>query len=366
MTVSLKAFISGDAMIGGQQFLKAWEKYLAQYGQAMVFDWESDWEKLQYRRLEVEKNGPEIEEPTEEMIRYGKEIDIFMGLFVPVSSKVMEAMPNLRIIGLSRAGLENVNLDEATKRGIVVFNVQGRNAHAVSDYAVGMMLAECRNIARAHHAIKSGNWQKTFVNSDAIPEMTGRTIGLIGFGHIGRLVARKLSGFSVNVLVYDPYTSREAIEQAGCQQAELKDVMEKSDFVSIHARLTEENKNMIGHKELGWMKPTAYLINTGRAGLVDQDALLKALQEKKIMGAALDVFTTEPIEKNSPFLRLDNVTLTTHIAGTTTDALMNSPNLLMEDIARFLAGEEAKFIVNPAVLGNKETDDWLKRIRQKQ
>lgn len=363
MAMKIKAFLSGDAMIAGQYFYSAWEKYLKQYGQAVVYDWESDWEKLQYRRLEVEKRGPEIEEPTEKMIRYGKEIDIFMGLFVPVSSKVMEAMPNLRIIGLSRAGLENVNLDEATKRGILVFNVQGRNAHAVSDYAVGMMLAECRNIARAHHAIKSGKWQKTFANSEAIPELTGRTIGLIGFGHIGRLVAKKLSGFDVRILVYDPYTSREAIEQAGCQQAELKDVMEKSDFVSIHARLTEQNKNMIGKKEIGMMKPTTYLINTGRAGLVDQEALIEALQAKKIMGAALDVFTTEPLEGDSPFLQLDNVTLTTHIAGTTTDALMNSPNLLMEDIARFLSGEKARFIVNPEVLQDIRLQDWLNTLR---
>ena len=359
----LKAFLSGDAMIAGKHFQSAWQEHLSQYGDTVTFDWESDWQKLQYRRLEVEKHGPEIENPTKEMIDYGREIDVLMGLFVPVSSKVMDAMPNLRIIGLSRAGLENVNLNEATKRGILVFNVQGRNAHAVSDYAVGMMLAECRNIARAHHAIKNGVWQKSFVNSESIPELTGRTVGLIGFGHIGRLVAKKLTGFCVRILVYDPYTDAAVIEQAGCIKAELDEVMRKSDFVSIHARLTEQNRNMIGKKEIGKMKPTAYLINTGRAGLVDQEALVEALQNKTIMGAALDVFTTEPIEKDSPFLHLDNVTLTTHIAGTTTDALMNSPGLLMEDVARFLSGKEAKFIVNPEVLQNKEFNDWLNRIR---
>ncbi len=236
-------------MIAGKHFQSAWQEHLSQYGDTVTFDWESDWQKLQYRRLEVEKHGPEIENPTKEMIDYGKEIDVLMGLFVPVSSKVMDAMPNLRIIGLSRAGLENVNLNEATKRGILVFNVQGRNAHAVSDYAIGMMLAECRNIARAHHAIKNGVWQKSFVNSESIPELTGRTVGLIGFGHIGRLVAKKLTGFCVRILVYDPYTNAAVIEQAGCIKAELDEVMRKSDFVSIHARLTEQNRNMIGKKK---------------------------------------------------------------------------------------------------------------------
>ena len=113
----------------------------------VVSDWETNWDQLQYRRLEVEKRGPEIEVVDETIEKEGKDADVLMGLFVPVSSKVMDAMPNLRIVGVSRAGLENVNVAEATKRGILVFNVQGRNAHAVSDFAVGMMLAECRNIA---------------------------------------------------------------------------------------------------------------------------------------------------------------------------------------------------------------------------
>ena len=144
---------------------------------------------------------------------------------------------------------------------------------------------------------------------------------------------------------------------------ELDELMSTSDFVSIHARLTDKNKNMIGEHELGLMKPTAYFINTGRAGLVDQDALANALKEQKIMGAALDVFTTEPIPADSPFLKLDNVTLTTHIAGTTTEALTNSPYLLMADVAKFLNGEQADFIVNKEVLENEDFKAWLAKVR---
>lgn len=360
----LKALLLGDAMIHAEGFTKAWQKYLGSYG-PVVFsgDWEPSWDALQYRRLEVEKRGPEIEPCDPLVLEHGREANVLMGLFVPVSSKVMDNMPNLRLVGVSRAGLENVNVAEATKRGILVFNVMGRNAHAVSDFTVGMMLAECRNIARAHHAIKSGDWRKTFVNSDSIPELGGKVIGLVGFGNIGSLVAKKLSGFEVTVLVYDPYANPEYVKAAGGQLASLEELFSSSDFVSIHARLTDANKKMINAHLLGLMKPTAYFINTGRAGLVDQDALAAALQEKRIMGAALDVFTTEPIDPNSPFLILDNVTLTTHLAGTTSDALNNSPFLLAADVARFLGGDKARYIVNPEVLEQAAFKAWLQALK---
>ena len=257
-----------------------------------------------------------------------------------------------------------MNVSEATKRDILVFNVKGRNAHAVSDFAVGMMLAAARNIAKAHHAIQTGTWRKTFVNSNSIPELHDKTIGLIGFGYIGKLVAKKLSGFDVHIVVYDPYTDKDVIENSGAKKVELDELMKTSDFVSVHARLTDENREMIGERELSLMKPTAYFINTGRAGLVDQKALAECLAKQNIMGAALDVFSTEPIESDSPFLKLDNVTLTTHIAGTTSDALSNSPYLLMADIARLLNGESADFIVNKEVLEQPSFKEWLTSIRQ--
>ncbi|HOA15252.1 MAG TPA: 2-hydroxyacid dehydrogenase [Bacillota bacterium] len=364
MARKIKAILLGDAMIPGEGFGKAWRKHLSAYGDDIyVGNWESNWDKLQYRRLEIEKRGPEIDTVDDEQLAKGKDAEVLMGLFLPVSSKVFDAMPKLRIAGVSRAGVENVNVKEATRRGILVFNVQGRNSHAVSDFAVGLMLAECRNIARAFYSIKNGGWRKEFVNSDSIPELGGRTVGIVGFGYIGRLVAKKLSGFEVKTIVYDPYASKESIEAAGCTKVELDELMSQSDFITIHARLTEDNKKMIGAKQIALMKPTAYLINTGRAGLVDQDALAKALEERKIMGAALDVFTTEPIDPNSPFLKLDNVTLTTHIAGTTTDALTNSPYMLAEDVAKLLNGEKPRFVVNPEVLETEGFKEWLKSVR---
>lgn len=361
----LKSIILGDAMISSKGFVDAWKKDLQQYGDVeFAGDWEPNWDKLQDRRLKVEQQGPENEPAEPLVLQHGKDCNTLLGLFIAVSSKVMDAMPKLRLVGVSRGGVENVNVKEATKRGILVFHVMGRNAHAVSDFAIGMMLAENRNIARAFNSIKNGKWQKTFANNGHIMEMHDKTIGIVGFGHIGRLVAQKLAGFNVHIMVYDPFVKPEEIKKLGYTPADLKTLFANSDFVTVHARLTKDNKKMISADLLNSMKPTAYFINTSRAGLIDMDALAEVLKAKKIQGAALDVFNTEPIDPKSPFLDLDNVTLTTHIAGTTTEALTNSPFLLEEDMQRFMKGEKPRYLVNPEVLDNPDFKAWFDSLEK--
>ena len=361
--MKINGLLLGDAMIPCAGFENAWKKYMDGCAEgAVAKNWVEDWGELQHRRLEVEKQGPEIEPCEPLVLEYGKNADVLMGLFIAVSSKVMEAMPKLRIVGVSRAGLENVNIPEATKRGILVFNVMGRNAHAVSDFAVGMMLAECRNIARAHYSIKSGEWRKTFSNTSIIPELNGKTVGLVGFGYIGSLVAKKLSGFDVNTIVYDPYADPQRIKDCGCTPVTIEELFKTADFVSMHARLTEDNKKMVSKQLIDTMKPTAYFVNTSRAGLVDTAALAAALKEGRIAGAAIDVFDTEPIAPDNPLFGLDNVTLTTHLAGTTADALTNSPFLLMEDVSTFLKTGKGRFIVNKEVLENPDFKAWYESV----
>ncbi len=364
MATIKKALIIGDAMIPGSVFLPAYERYLKKsVNEVKVGDWESDWAKLQFRRLEVEKQGPEIEIVPEMIGEDDKAAEIAMGLFVPVSSAMMDALPGLKIVGVCRAGLENVNVEEATRRGVLVFNVMGRNAEAVSDFAVGLMLAESRNIARAHLAIKKGEWRKTFINSDFVPQLKEKVVGIVGFGFIGQLVAQKLSGFKTETLVYDPWASKEAAAKLGVRLVELEEIFTNSDFITIHARLTDENKGMIGADLLAKMKPTSYLINTGRAGLVDYTSLFNVLKNREIAGAALDVFPTEPIASDDEFTKLDNVTLTTHIAGTTTEALTSSPGLLMEDIKRLIDGEKPLFAINREVLDTADFKNWLSQVQ---
>ena len=359
-----KILVLGDAMIPSRLFVDAVTEHLSEYiAEIEAEEWEPDWSSLQSRRLKVEAEGPEVEDlatSTESALA----AEVLVGLFVPVSAKLMDTMPDLKLVGVSRAGLENVNVDAATERGIVVFNVLGRNAEAVSDFTVGLMLAESRNIARAHLSISEGKWRKEFSNSQLIPQMKGKRIGLVGFGHVGQLVAKKLAGFDVKILVHDPYAPDDALKRFQADSVSLDQLFESADFVTVHARLSEDTRGLIGERELRRMKSTAYLVNTARAGLIDHDALERVLAEGAIAGAALDVFPDEPLEASSGLRQLDNVTLTTHIAGTTTEALTNSPQLLLADIRRLFDGVEPAYIVNPNVLDHADTAKWLEAVRK--
>ena len=354
----------GDIMIPGNNIGAAAKELKLNNLNIDIKDWETDWDKLQDRRLIIEKQGPSAESVVPQILNANKNSEMLLVLFCPVSKEAIDALPNLKLIGALRAGLENIDVKHATKKGIIVQNIKGRNAQAVSDFTIGLILGEARNIARSYHAVKNGIWRKNFINSDMVPELQGKTIGLVGFGYIGQLVAQKLSGFQVNILVFDPYVSEEVIKKYHAKKVTINDLLKNADFVSLHVKMSKETKNIIGEKELSLMKKNAYLINTARAGLIKEDALYHVLKEKKIAGAALDVFWQEPIGKNSRWLELDNVTLTTHIAGTTKEALTKSPYLLVEDINKLLENKEPKFVVNPEVLKKREVQNWLEEVRR--
>lgn len=305
-------------------------------------EWQlNGFDELQKINLLVEQGGREDIEVPDYILNAVKDADIIITQFFPVGQKLIDACKNLKYIGVLRAGYENVNVDYAISKGIKVFNTVGRNAHAVSDFAVGVMICEARNIARGHYGIKNGDWIRTYPNSDSIPDFTGKTVGLVGFGEIGRLVKKKLSGFDVEVLVYDPFYKGDEVKTV-----DLEYLMANSDFVSLHARLTKENERMINAELLALMKPTAYLINTSRSGLVDEKALYDVLKEGKIAGAALDVFDVEPPSKDYPLVTLPNVTLTPHMAGGSKDAFLNTPKLLAAGMKDHFAGKFTRFLIN--------------------
>lgn len=276
----------------------------------------------------------------------------------PVTAEVMNASSSLRLIGCARGGPVNVDVAEATKRGILVVRAPGRNADAVADFAFGLILAEARSIARAHmRFVAEGTWrfdEKGTLTFRRGIELSGKTLGLIGFGHIGTRVAARAKGFDMKVLVYDPYVSNEEGERLGVELTDLDKVMSESDFVSIHARATKENANLIGEKEIRLMKETSILINTARASLVDYAALYEALKDHRILGAALDVYPEEPVNPDSPLLKLDNVTLTPHLAGTTQEVPLNGVKIVVEDVWRYLNGETVKHLLNSEVLSNSQ------------
>ncbi len=255
----------------------------------------------------------------------------------------MEAATRARVVGVLRGGTENVDVAYATGRGMTVMNTPGRNARAVAECTLGLILGEVRNIARSHGLLMNGRWQRTYPNSDVIPEVCGKTVGLVCYGAVGRLVAGYLQAMGSRILAYDPFVRG---DPAPAAMVDLETLLRESDVVSIHARLTRETQHLIGEKQLALMKPTAVLVNTARSGLVDEAALVRALQARRIMGAALDVFDVEPLPADHPMLKLDNVTLTPHIAGSTIDAFLNSPRLMAGHLARLIRGEPELPIVN--------------------
>ena len=195
-----------------------------------------------------------------------------------------------------------------------------------------------------------------------MPELKGSVVGLVGFGYIGQLVARKLSGFDLKVIATDPHADPERAAELGVELVEKGDLFTTADFVSLHARLTPENRGLVGAEELAAMKPTAYLVNTARAGLLDIDTLATALARGDIAGAALDVFDVEPLPADSSLTKLDNVTLTSHIAGTTRGALTRSPDLLVAAVADAIRGETGGSLKNPEVLERAEVREWRREL----
>lgn len=318
---------------------------LSQYGvEVEVRHWgHDDLIGLQQDNLAIETDGPDAVELPDSVTRDIEPFDMVVVQFAPISSSFIEGAENLKLIGVLRGGVENIAVEAATKRNISVLNTPGRNARAVAECTMGMILAEVRNIARSHASLKSNNWRRSFPNSDAIPELCGKTVGLVGYGAVAHLVAGYLKAFGSRIIAFDPYFTG---DPEPAELVELEFLMRSSDVVSLHARLTAESYHLIGAEQLAMMKPTAVLVNTARSGLVDEVALIKALEEKRIAGAALDVFDTEPLPPDHPFIRLENATITAHLAGSTIDSFRNSPRMMAGHLKNCLTGGTNLPVVN--------------------
>ena len=296
----------------------------------------------------IERNGPEAWPIPEEIYTEIEDADVLMVHICPVPASLIARGKKLRAILTNRGGLENIAVEEATKRNIPVLNNPAHNANGVAELAVGLMIAETRNVARAHMGLMQGVWRENFDNTGRVWELKGKTVGIVGFGNIGHLVAEFLNVFGckilVNDIVIDP--EDEMLKRLPIKVVDLPTLMQESDIVTLHAR----NENVILTGELlSMMKPTSFFINTARAHMVDYNALYELLRDKKIAGCVLDVHPVEPLPEDYPFLKLDNVTITTHRCGDTINSYSDSPEMLVHDYARYLAGQKPRFFVNPEV-----------------
>jgi len=250
---------------------------------------------------------------------------------------VLERCRRLRVIGRIGIGMDQVDLPAAAGGGITVVNAAGAQAAAVADHAMALMLCLARNVVASHTALVAGDrnppWQFMGV------ELEGKSLGIIGFGAIGRRLAQRAFGFGIAVQAYDPYVAPDAIEEAGATPVGLAELLAGSDFVSVHVPLTDETWHLIGADELATMRPTAYLVNTARGPILDEAALVAALRDGVIAGAGLDVYEEEPLAPGNPLLALDGVVLTPHIAGWAIEAQVRTQESVVKDVARVLRGE---------------------------
>lgn len=281
----------------------------------------------------------------EDIIKRIADVDHLIVHTSPVTAKVLEHGKKLKSISVTRGGCINVNIDAASRLNIPVFNTPGRNSTAVAEFTIGLIIAETRNIARSHQTVRQGKWSEDYyIYEKSEFELSSKVIGLMGYGNIGAKVCQYLSGFGCRILVYDPY-----IKETGSPNAKLVDLdtlLTESDIVSLHMRVTPETTSMIDINLLSRMKRSAILVNTARGPLVNYGDLCKALEQGIIARAALDTFAVEPIEPDNPILKLENVTLTNHIAGASRNAAQISAEIMAEDLKSFMEGKAVKNLVN--------------------
>ena len=267
-----------------------------------------------------------------------------------VTERVISAAPRLEVIGRAGVGVDNIDLDAATQRGVIVVNAPLANTMSTAEHAFGLMLAAARSVPQAHGSLRAGAWDRS---KYAGVELAGRTLGIVGLGRIGTEVASRARAFEMRVLAYDPFVSADRASQLGVERMELDDLLAESDFVTLHTALHEGTRGMIGSDQLARMKPTAILVNAARGALVDEQALFDAVDSGQIGGAAIDVFSEEPAVGNI-LTTHDRIIVTPHLAASTAEAQTRAATQTAEQILDILAGRSARFAVN-APLVDEET-----------
>ena len=284
----------------------------------------------------------------EETIALSRDADAILNTYAPMTAKVIEKLERCRVIVRFGIGVDNVAVDAATERGIMVANTSDYCIDEVADQAMASLLALARGLFPSARIARDSGWD--FNRMPRLNRIRGQTLGLLGVGRIGSAVAARAKGFGLRILAYDPYISQEAVREMKVERVELDALLRESDFLSIHVPLNAETVGLIGDQALTKMKPTAYLINVARGKIVDQAALCRALQAGRIAGAALDVLETEPPRPEDPILRFDNVILTPHAAWYSEQSRMDMRQKAVGQVVSVLKGELPYSLVNREVL----------------
>ncbi|UGV40889.1 phosphoglycerate dehydrogenase [Methanococcoides orientis] len=263
-----------------------------------------------------------------------------------VTRRVIEAADNLKIVGRAGVGVDNIDIDAATEKGIIVVNAPEGNMLSAAEHTIAMMMSMARNIPQANASLKAKKWErKNFMGV----EVNGKTLGVIGLGRIGAEVAKRAQGMEMDILAYDPFITEDRAKAMGVELTTVDDIAKRADFITVHTPLTKETRNILDTAQFDMMKSSARVINCARGGIINEEALADALKAGKITGAAIDVFTSEP-PFDCPFIGLDNVIVTPHLGASTEEAQVNVAVSVAEEVISVLNGGSARNTINiPAV-----------------
>ncbi|MCY6483411.1 2-hydroxyacid dehydrogenase [Clostridium aestuarii] len=299
----------------------------------------------------------------DEMIELLQGKDILITSYDPITKKVIDECSDLKLIACTRANPVNIDIKAANDRNIPIIYTPGRNSDCTAEFTIALMMSIGRKIPMAYKSLKDGmhvadekvknvvqaglKEDVTWALGEGTPyvlfkgmQLKGHILGLVGYGSIGKRVGNIARAFGMKIYIYDPFLSEIEINDVVQEKVSFDKLLRESDFITCHCKVDESTRGLMGKEEFNKMKETAYFINTSRGAIVDEEALIEALRERKIAGAALDVFESEPIYKKHPFVKeLDNIVITPHLAGATYDAIDNHTKMIVEDVKRFLNGE---------------------------
>lgn len=327
--------VAGDAMVPSTVIANAVRQSLGDSHDILEHNWDVDHDEAVAANRQIEQSGPEIVAVLFPETSSDGRVVAIVTHFTPLSHQMLERYPALRVVATIRSGIENLSVQTLTSRGIPILRNLGRNANAVAEMTIALMLSRLRGIGEAHHRMRLGEWRPE-PYTEGYRELAGMRVGLVGLGSVGALVLKRLSGFDVEIVYFDPYATEPPL---GARSVTLNELLRTSDIVSLHAKLTDASRCLVGAPEFTLMQRHSILINTARAELVDEVALIDALRSASIAGAGLDVYCVEPLPSDHELRLLHSVSLSPHLAGVTVNARSQAPRLIANRLAEFLAHE---------------------------
>jgi D-3-phosphoglycerate dehydrogenase len=277
------------------------------------------------------------------------DILVYSGLYTPFTETVLSQLPKCHLIARYGIGMDSVDLEAATKYGIVVANAAEYCVPEVADHATALILSLARRVTMMDRWVRQGNWAGSTSKTGPMQRLSTQSVGFVGFGRIARHVARNLVNIFGTLCAYDPYVSQDQADGYKVRLLSLDELLAQSDYISVHTPLMPQTRGLIGATELAKMKPSAYLVNTSRGPVVDEAALIAALQAKQIAGAALDVFDPEPLVADSPLRSMDNVILTPHLAAYSEHSIQDLRAAVTTTVSDVIQGYLPRHVMNPSV-----------------